>query len=309
MLEETVGILAATQPLPPWHTSGPDAPWKPAGAWRAVDVWESERVLFIEYDGPHPHTLMAQICQTGGILVTKLAVLQVGAAEAWDTMREDEDVPMPITEQPVAEVLGDLAASLRMTDMTWPRHDDDDFTDHRALAWARCRDHLPDWPDEEGLPGSERERLIEAFTVTSGRDDVSRSLAELFLDYGEGYIRAGPLCWSSGEVMLFLTDWLPRKAMLDAAQRQALPGVLRQWLAFALTERGLDPKWITQVTDAVDTFVPEFRDAFGDQTAWGPAKQIVAELMDRGIDLTDREAIDSAIHALNAERLARQLTD
>jgi hypothetical protein len=47
---------------------------------------------------------------------------------------------------------------------------------------------------------------------------VSRSLAELLLDYGEGYIGAGPLCWSPGELMLLLTDWLPREAILDPDQ-------------------------------------------------------------------------------------------
>jgi hypothetical protein len=137
---------------------------------------------------------------------------------------------------------------------------------------------------------------------------VTRSLAGLFLDYGEGYIRSGPLCWSPGEVMLFLTDWLPRKAILDAEQRQALPDTLRQWLAFALTQRGTDPRWITPVVEAVDTHLSEFRDAFDDHAAWGPAKEIAAALAERGVDLTDQQAVEEAIHGLNAERLAKRLT-
>ncbi|WP_336213969.1 hypothetical protein [Nonomuraea sp. LPB2021202275-12-8] len=60
MLAETIDILAETQPLPPWHTAMPaGTAWTAVAAWRAVDVWESERVLLIDYDGPHPHTLMA----------------------------------------------------------------------------------------------------------------------------------------------------------------------------------------------------------------------------------------------------------
>jgi hypothetical protein len=86
--------------------------------------------------------LIAEICQTGGVMVGKLGVLKAGAAKAWDGMRDDGEVPMPITEQPVADVLADLASALRMTDMTWPRQDDGGFLDHRALAWSRCRDHL-----------------------------------------------------------------------------------------------------------------------------------------------------------------------
>ena len=55
-------------------------------------------------------------------------------------------MPMPRRRAPVADVLADLASALRVTDMTWPRNDDD-FLDNRALAWSRCRDHLPDWPE------------------------------------------------------------------------------------------------------------------------------------------------------------------
>jgi hypothetical protein len=313
MLTETIDILAETQPLPAWHiapapAAEPAAEWTAMAAWRAVDVWDSERVLLIDYDGPHPHTLMAQICEVGGLLVDKVAVLEPGAASRWDQLRVDEHVPMPITEQPVADVLADLAGALRTTDITWPRNDDDDFIDNRALAWSRCRDHLPDWPDHERMPKTERRRLIHEFT-SQHDDEVTRSLAELFLDYGEGYIGSGPLCWSPREVMLLLTHWLPRKAILDPHQRKALPDTLRQWLTFALTQRGIDPQWITPVLEAVDTYLPEFRAAFDDHATWGPAKQIAATLADRGIDLTDRQAVDNAIHALNAERLAQRLIE
>ena len=305
MLAETVAMLAQTQPVPGWHTG---AGWTPAAAWRAVDVYDSERVLLIDYDGPHPHTLLAQLCQVGGLMIDKLVVLEPGVATGWDELCEPTDVPMPMRQAPVTDVLGDLAHALRVTDMTWPRNDDEDFLDTRALAWSRCRDHLPDWPDHAELPELQRRQLIQDFATDSGRDDqVSRSLAELLLDYGEGYIGAGPLCWSPGEVMMLLTDWLPRKAILDADQRAALPAVLRRWLRFALTQRDTSPEWIGPVLDAVDTYLPVFEDAFDNETAWGPAKQVAAALTERGIDLTDPHAIDNAIHQLNAEQLANQL--
>jgi hypothetical protein len=320
LLTGTLDILAETQPPPPWqldeHTTSSLPGWTPVAAWRAVDVWDHERVLFIDYDGPRPHTLMAQIDHTGGVLVEKLAVLEPGAATEWDHLHDPQQVPMPITTQPVAPVLAELADALRTTDMTWPRNDDGDFLTHRALAWSRCRDHLPDWPEHTELSEAERDRLIQQFTTTtaSGADnpahaEVVRSLAELFLDYGEGYIIAGPLSWSPGEVMLLLTDWLPRKAILDAEQCQALPEVLHKWITFALTERGTDPKWITPVLEAIQTHQSEFRAAFDDHTAWGPAKHIATALTDRGIDLTNRQAVDDAIHALNAEQLAQRLIE
>jgi hypothetical protein len=72
-----VAILAESQPVPGWDTG---AGWTPAAAWRAVDVYDSERVLLIDYDGPHPHTLLAQPCQVGGLMIDKLVVLDPGAA-------------------------------------------------------------------------------------------------------------------------------------------------------------------------------------------------------------------------------------
>ncbi|MFC5823044.1 hypothetical protein [Nonomuraea insulae] len=309
MLAETIEILEETQPLPPWYSAASaDTAWTATSAWRAVDVWDSEQVLLIDYDGPHPHTLMAQVLKPGGLMVGKIAVLEPGAAAQWDQRHESDEVPMPISQAPAPEVLADLADALRTTDITWPRNDDEDFIDNRALAWSRCRDHLPEWPERASLPEAERHRLIQRFTAANNLDDeVSRSLAELFLDYGEGYIVSGPLAWSPAEVMLLLTDWLPRKAILDAAQRTALPDVLRQWSAFALEQRGIDPRWITPVVDAVDDHLHEFRQAFDDDVSWGPAKQIAAALADSGVDLTDRQAVDDAIRALNAERLARGL--
>jgi hypothetical protein len=71
--------------------------------------------------------------------------------------------------------------------------------------------------------------------------------------------------------------------------------------ALRLTRRDIGPDWIGPVVDAVDTYLPVLEDAFDDETAWGPAKQVAAALTERGVDLTDRQAVDNAIHQLNAE--------
>ena len=83
--------------------------------------------------------------------------------------------------------------------------------------------------------------------------------------------------------------------------------MLRAWLRFALAQRDISPEWIGPVIDAVDTYLPVFEDAFDNETAWGPAKQVAAALTERGVDLTDPHAVDNAIHQLNAEQLAHQL--
>jgi hypothetical protein len=304
LLDGTLEILSESQPAPRWF----EVPaFEPVRAWRAVDVWDSEHVLFVQFAGRTPHTLMAQISLAGGVLVDKLGVLQPEAAETWDRLREPGEVPMPAVECPVDVALAELADALRTTDMTWPRHDDEDFIDLRALAWSRCRPYLPGFRDWQPMGDEERERLLDGFAPAG--DTVARSLADLLLDYGDGYMTSGPLCWSPEQVGLFLADWLPRKAVLDAEQRAGLPDVLRRWVRYALERRAVDPEWIGPVVEAVDTFLPAFAEAFDDTAAWGPAKQVAAELAARGIDLSDSEAVDGAIRGLNADRLARHLTD
>ena len=302
MLDETIDELRLSQPAPPWL----DAEFTPVRARRAVDVYDSERVLFIEYG---PHTLLAQMLTVGGTLVEKLSLVRPGAADAWDDLREPDEVPMPLQDVPVEEALADLAGALRYTDMIWPRHEDEDYVDLRALAWARSRAHLPEWPGFEPLADGERAGLVDAFVEQTTDSAGHRRLAELFLDYGDGYLNHRPLGWSPDAVAMFLADWLPRKAFLDEDDRAALPGALRSWLRFALRRRGVADEWITPVTAAVDTWLPQFEQAFDDDTSWGPAKQIAAELQAAGIDPRDTDAVDAVIGRLNAERLADRLRD
>lgn len=302
-LSKAINVLAKNELLPSWCS---DTAWTPRAAWRAVDVYDSARTLLIDYDGPLPHTLMADLYQVGGLEVRAVTILPPNAAEDWEEIRPPGEVPMPLVAAPAAEVLAELAHALRMTDMVWPRNDDEDFADCRALAWSRCRDYLPDWPEQSELTESQRSRLIADFIAHSGcADDNSRFLAELLLDYGEGYISAGPLHWSPDEVMVFLCDWLPRKAILEPADRAALPQVLRAWLEFALTRRGIDPEWISPAIAAVDIFLPGLDDAIDDETAWGPAKQLANALTHRGVDFNDPDALNRAISQLNAENRAR----
>lgn len=69
----------------------------------------------------------------------------------------------------------------------------------------------------------------------------------------------------------------------------SLPSALRRWVRFALERRGLDAEWIVPVVAAVDEWSSAFEDAFGEESSWGPAKRIAAELAGRGVDLADRE--------------------
>jgi hypothetical protein len=305
LLRAVIGPLAQHQPLPRWH----DIPMpEPVAAWRAVDVWDSQRALFVEYGpGSTPHLLMALVNHVGGKLLDKLAILPPGSIDRWPEYRQHDDPPMPISPAPAADVLAELASALQRTDMTWPRQDDPDVVALRALTWRRCHAHLGLWPDAKRLDDAQRAELLETFqalpevTALHAVQDAVAYVASLCLDYGEGYIVTDRLAWNPGHVALFLADWLPHKADLDADDRAALPGVLRAWVRFALTRRGIPERWITPVTAAVDENMPAFTAAIDDSSCWGPARQFAAHLERMGVDPTDQEALDGAIEAFNAQ--------
>ncbi|MFB4276429.1 hypothetical protein ACBJ59_14150 [Nonomuraea sp. MTCD27] len=78
-----------------WHTAMPSGRGMAAvAAWRAVDVWDNEEVLLIDYDGPHPHTLMARDLKPGGLMIDKVGILEIGAAAQWDRLREADEAPI-----------------------------------------------------------------------------------------------------------------------------------------------------------------------------------------------------------------------
>jgi hypothetical protein len=63
---------------------------------------------------------------------------------------------------------------------------------------------------------------------------------------------------------------------------------------------------IDPVVAEVDASLPEVEETNDDESAWGPAKAVAAELARRDVDLTDREAVDDAIRQLDADQLARR---
>ncbi|MEH1017673.1 hypothetical protein V6U90_31940 [Micromonospora sp. CPCC 206060] len=96
------------------------------------------------------------------------------------------------------QVPADPAGALRATDMYRPHPDDEDFVEVRALAWSRCREFLPTWPDAPELPEQQRQELIDTFLAEAyppgaagaggpagGHVDreVVRSLADVLVDY------------------------------------------------------------------------------------------------------------------------------
>jgi hypothetical protein len=79
-----------------------------------------------------------------------------------------------------------------------------------------------------------------------------------------------------------------------------MPEVLRSWVRFALTKRGLEQRWIVEAEAAVDEFAPQFRAAMTDVGEFSPTKRLINTMLADGIDATDAAAMQRWIDAFNA---------
>ncbi|HET7396905.1 MAG TPA: hypothetical protein VFJ94_00145 [Intrasporangium sp.] len=286
---------------PPWaHPSVP----QPREAWRVSDPWGSEISYVVAYDAPQPHELLAHVSTVGGLLVSETGLVQPGYVhELAGYLGEDAEAIEP------GEALARIHDAITMTDLYFPPMWGPESAEARSVVLARARPYAV----EHGAPpiaDDARRELLDAFAlhaaqvVPSVPAEVVEVLADTFIDFGDGYLPGGVLAWSPGEVERFLLDWVLRKVVLDPADWQALPDVLAAWVEFALRRRNLDEDDIAVVVATVGELTPEFRDAAGDESSFGPGAQVLRALQAQGADLTDRAALEQAVRAYNAGRLA-----
>ncbi|UER54182.1 hypothetical protein HJG43_06110 [Kineosporiaceae bacterium SCSIO 59966] len=249
-LTEAIAELSATLPEPAF-SAAPAA--VPSRAWTAVDVWGAERLIFVEFEQPTVHTLVAQVLDVGGRLVESLALaLGPGVAQDWAGHRAPDDVPMEPVETPVEVALTDLADALAASELLGAT-DDDWFAELRALAWARSIDYATAPQQRAALDVEERERLRAAFVAEADVPDTpaTAALVDLFLDFGETFLRE-PLAWSPLAVAVLLEEALPGQVHLEDDARDLLPDVLRAWIRFSLARVGVEERWVQPVVDAVE---------------------------------------------------------
>lgn len=127
-------------------------------------------------------------------------------------------------------------------------------------------------------------------------------LARLCIDYAADY-HDDALRWSLIVVVLFLTDWLPRKVSLHEEEIELLPAVSRAWLRFVADERGFEDRLLGELLAAVDQFEGQFRDMIADSDNFGPAKSIAQLVEADAVDFSDPEAVQAWIDAFNARSI------
>lgn len=273
-------------------------------AWMSEDPYGDQRMYLARFRYPDrdPHTVTALYdVNIGGIVkdafagYTRRDLRDVPGAE--DMTRRDVE-----PDEMATEVLTGLATGDMFVDNDWT----DDFKNTRALLFARMLtlvDEPPKVPHEvePSVPESQRTALIEEFigsdhaTGLEAEDVIVSRALDFRCDYSDG----DALRWSPIGVELFMLDFLPRKAALDANEIRNLPAVLKRWVRFALIKRGLEERWIKETEAAVDRWATEFRKEVTDPDSFGPAKAMAQAMMVDGVDFTDRSAVDRWMEEFN----------
>lgn len=262
--------------------------------------------LLFAYPGRAPHLLMALYDENlGGIIKDAFVAGLREDSDVRGMLEADPDVVVEDVdpEKAAARIRGAIGSGDLFIDNDWT----DDFKHNRALVLSRMRLLQPAEPGEseepeEPLDDESRDRLIDEFFATGDtpRDETSVGILDHCLmarcDYGDG----DPLRWSPIAVELFMLDYVPRKASLSDVQIAELPDVLRAWVRFCLTKRGLEERFIVEAEEAVGEYAGEYQKSVRDPADFGPAKAISQAMTADGVDLTDQSAVDAWLADFNS---------
>jgi hypothetical protein len=234
--------------------------------------------------------------------------------EQLPAMLEEHDVrKMPADP---AELHAVVADAMRLTDSTVELPEEEDYGLHRALTISRLR-RLPAPQRRELADSDERDEVIEAFIASpqaqallhpadgeAPDEDTVRFVSRLALDHAVDYTGGEPLRVTPLTVTVFMTEWVPRKAMLDPEDVAWLPDVLRAWIGYAFEQTGRPEAIRDEALEAVSDLTPEFGRMIGTGEGRGFAGQLLAGFLDEGVDITDSDQLAAAIERYN-ESLGR----
>jgi hypothetical protein len=267
-----------------------EPPWAPmigrvrvGGCWRMADVYGDQASLLCVFGyGPREHGLLALLDfnHLGGWV--KDVFLTDQPARALRELRRDvAGSPVTVLEQvEPAEARRLLEAGFDATEMTWQPEVGEDFRQYRALALARCR-ALPEpaeFPAEPAeVPEAAREALVAEFLASPQaralpQGGSSAYCARLIVDHGCDYDDGKPLRVSPAKTEIFVHDWVPGKVVLDEADREVMPAVVRAWVRWAAERNHLPAEAVAELVEAADDCAGHFAEAYDDPGGVSPAR-------------------------------------
>lgn len=283
-----------------------------AAALQVDDTFDDGVSVIIEFDGigSEPHSLGIYIDHNMGGLV-KDVFLAGPLSEIRPKLsgRAPNGVRLAVRGLDLAEARARVASALDVLDHTYDPPVDPDVWRLRALIDARI-ELLPSGfaldDDYQEIPQADRDRLLGDFLASphgaSWRaNEHAEDIVATVIDFGADYNHGGPLRWSPVVVEIFMTSWLARRVIREAAFFELVPEVLPDWVAYAGRRRDVPAKAVSEAIDAVAAYRDEMLDATSDPDAWGPAKTFAAAAQDAGVDLADPDALNDFVNQYNQQ--------
>ena len=109
-----------------------------------------------------------------------------------------------------------------------------------------------------------------------------------------------PLCWSPPRVEHFLSVWIPAKSVCDDEWHDVVEWVFPLWLRFVAERRGLAAELLELNFEAARESFADMRTNAADPAMRSPTTNIVTEMLDDGIDITDEATVQEWIGRYNA---------
>jgi hypothetical protein len=307
---DLAGALAdGADALPPWVGELGRAEITGAAVMHD-DVFDDACTVWLEarHRGGEVHAIGVTIDNNLGAMATDV-VLADSLDQVEEVMRDHasdiEELTLDRIDPGIAA--GRIHAAIELTDMTWDPPLSDDYPDRRALALRRV-DEAPGYvvPDERpDLSLAERDQLRDEFLSSPEgagfpSDSEEAYAVSLAIDFCADYVDGRPLRWSPEVVEFFMADWIPRKVLGDAALFDCLPTALDAWVRFAGRKSNL-PEWaITATREQISRCRETMVRRSEDPAVAGPAKEFMVAAQDAGVDLEDRDALNTFIAGWNA---------
>ena len=297
---------------PPWADAVGTA--RPTVVWLTYDSVDDDGVsVMVGFEGrADVHTVGVYIDHNLGGIAKDAFAVPAPISDVLTRLQEtDETEPVEYREIPVAEAAARWRDALGMTAMTHEPPVSDDLPELRALLRARLR-AMPSGgkaPAHAPMSEDDRERLLGDFLesdATIGMWGVDgdegcdvEHLAMQAMTFSLDYVRGTPLRFSPVMVEIFCLDWAPRKIAADDEAFTLLPDVLAAWIRFVGRRRGIPETSIADAVEAAYGYAPEMIELARDPANWGPAKAFGLAVQERGIDITDQEALDDFVAEVN----------
>jgi len=192
---------------------------------------------------------------------------------------------------------------LQVTDGLSVLPDEGSLATDRALVGARLAQLPADGTPVATAEGVDPAQLIPSFLDSPQAAALDRSgeqaeaavqyAVRLILDFVQDAPDADPLRWSPAVAGLFLLDWVHRRAVLDADDVAALPGVVRAWAAWAAAQRELPAAAAAATDEAIELMTPEFVRLYRTGERRGPAATAMGQLLADGVNPDDDTALQA----------------